>query len=54
MPVVSPRGDQSAFRTAVSSGSAALNPVEPVVIVASPLMALGCWWGLRRRLAEYR
>ena len=46
--------DQSAFRTAVSSGSAALNPVEPVVIIASLLMALGCWWGLRRRLAEYR
>ena len=46
--------DQSAFRTAASTGSAALNPVEPVVIIASLLMALGCWWGLSRRLAEYR
>ena len=46
--------DQSAFRTAVSTGSGALNPVEPVVIIASLLMALGCWWGLSRRLAEYR
>jgi hypothetical protein len=46
--------DQSAFKTAVGSGSAALSPVEPVVIIAALLMALGCWWGLRRRLAEYR
>jgi hypothetical protein len=46
--------DQSAFRTAVAAGSAALNPVEPIVIIAALLMALACWWGLRRRLAEYR
>jgi hypothetical protein len=46
--------DQSAFRTAVSAGSAALNPLEPVVIVAALLRALACWQGLRRRLAEYR
>jgi hypothetical protein len=46
--------DQSAFRTAVAAGSAALNPLEPVVIVAALLMALACWRGLRRRLAEYR
>jgi hypothetical protein len=46
--------DQSAFRTAVAAGSAALNPVEPVVIIAALLMALACWWGLSRRLAEYR
>jgi hypothetical protein len=46
--------DQSAFRAAVSTGSSALNPVEPVVIIAALLMALGCWWGLRRRIAEYR
>jgi hypothetical protein len=46
--------NQAAFRTAVSNGSAALNPVEPVVIIAALLMALGCWRGLRRRLAEYR
>jgi hypothetical protein len=46
--------DQSAFRTAVAAGSDALNPVEPVVSVAALLMALTCWWGLHRRLAEYR
>ena len=46
--------DQSAFRTAVSTGSGALNPVEPVVIIAALLMAVGCWRGLSRRLAEYR
>jgi hypothetical protein len=46
--------DQSAFKTAVGTGSDALSPVEPVVIIAALLMALGCWWGLRRRLAEYR
>ena len=46
--------DQAAFRFAVSTGSGALNPVEPVVIIAALLMALGCWRGLSRRLAEYR
>ena len=46
--------DQAAFSTAVSAGSGALNPVEPVVIIAALLMALGCWRGLSRRLAEYR
>jgi hypothetical protein len=46
--------DQAAFRSAVSTGSGALNPVEPVVIIAALLMALGCWRGLSRRLAEYR
>lgn len=46
--------DQAALATAVSQGSGALNPVEPVVIIAALLMALGCWWGLSRRLAEYR
>jgi hypothetical protein len=46
--------DQSAFQTAVSAGSGAFNPVEPVVVTASLLMALGCLWGLSRRLAEYR
>jgi hypothetical protein len=46
--------DQAAFVSAVQAGSSALNPVEPAVIVAAVLMALCCWWGLSRRLAEYR
>jgi len=46
--------DQAAFASAVRAGSSSLNPVEPVVIVAAVLMALCCWWGLSRRLAEYR
>jgi hypothetical protein len=46
--------DDSDFRSAVSKGSGALSPLEPVVLVASLLMALCCAWGLWRRLAEYR
>ncbi len=39
---------------AASLAAAALDPLEPVVIVVSLLTALGCVWGLNRRLAEYR
>ena len=46
--------DDSDFRSAVSKGSGALSPLEPVVLVAALLMALCCAWGLWRRLAEYR
>ena len=46
--------DQGDFRSAVSKGSGALSPLEPVVLVAALLMALCCAWGLWRRLAEYR
>jgi len=46
--------DESDFRSAVSKGSNALSPLEPVVLVAALLMALCCAWGLWRRLAEYR
>jgi hypothetical protein len=46
--------DQAVFRSAATAGAQALGPLEPVVIVASLLMALGCAWGLSRRLAEYR
>jgi hypothetical protein len=46
--------DQSAFHNAASAGASALNPLEPVVIAASLLMAIGSAWGLSRRLAEYR
>ena len=46
--------DEAMFGSAATEGSHALNPMEPVVIVASLLMALGCAWGFSRRLAEYR
>jgi hypothetical protein len=46
--------DETVFLYAATQGSGALSPLEPVVIVASLLMALGCWRGLSRRLAEYR
>jgi hypothetical protein len=46
--------DQATFRSAATAGADALDPLEPVVIAASLLMALGCIWGFNRRLAEYR
>ena len=46
--------DDSDFASAVSDGSGALSPLEPLVLVAALLMALCCAWGLWRRLAEYR
>ena len=46
--------DQSVFQSSATDGSGALSPLEPVVIAAALLMALGCVWGLNRRLAEYR
>jgi hypothetical protein len=46
--------DEAAFGSAATEGSHALDPMDPVVIVASLLMALGCAWGFSRRLAEYR
>jgi hypothetical protein len=45
--------DQATFRSAATAGASGLSPLEPVVIVASLLMALGCAWGLSRRLTEY-
>jgi hypothetical protein len=46
--------DQAVFRSAATAGADALDPLEPIVIVASLLMAFGCAWGFSRRLAEYR
>jgi hypothetical protein len=46
--------DQVIFSSAASAGASELDPLEPLVIVASLLMALGCVWGITRRLAEYR
>jgi hypothetical protein len=46
--------DQDVFRSAANAGARELDPLEPLVIVASLLMALACGWGITRRLAEYR
>jgi hypothetical protein len=46
--------DEAVFQSAATAGGHALDPLLPVVIVASLLMALGCAWGFSRRLAEYR
>ena len=46
--------DQAVFRSAATAGAHALDPLEPVVIAASPLMAFGCAWGFSRRIADYR
>ncbi|MBV9450017.1 MAG: hypothetical protein JO345_29435 [Streptosporangiaceae bacterium] len=46
--------DQAVFRSAATAGANVLNPLEPVVIAASLLMAVACVWGFSRRLAEYR
>jgi hypothetical protein len=47
-------GDQAVFQSAATTGAGALSPLLPTVIVASRLMALACFWGFTRRLAEYR
>jgi hypothetical protein len=46
--------DQATFKSDATAGANALDPLEPVVIAVALLMALGCIWGLNRRLAEYR
>ena len=46
--------DQAVFDSAATNGANSLDPLTGVVIAASLLMAIGCGWGLTRRLAEYR
>jgi hypothetical protein len=46
--------DENTFVSAVTQGSGELDPLEPMMIIASLLMAISCGWGLSRRLAEYR
>jgi hypothetical protein len=48
------KADQGVFTSAASAGASELDPLEPLVIAASVLMALACVWGITRRLAEYR
>jgi hypothetical protein len=46
--------DQAVFNSAAADGAATLAPLAGVIIAASVLMAIGCAWGVSRRLAEYR
>jgi hypothetical protein len=46
--------DQALFTTSATHGDGALGGLTAAMIIASALMAVGCVWGLTRRLAEYR
>jgi negative regulator of sigma E activity len=46
--------DQGVFASNAAAGSDAFTGLEAGVIVAALVMAIGCGWGLTRRLAEYR
>jgi hypothetical protein len=46
--------DQAVFATNAAAGSNAFGGLEAGVIAAALVMAVGCGWGLTRRLAEYR
>jgi len=46
--------DQSVFASNAAAGSDAFTGLEAGVIVLALVMAVGCGWGLTRRLSEYR
>jgi hypothetical protein len=46
--------DQADFASNAAAGSDALTGLEAGIIVLALVMAVGCGWGLTRRLAEYR
>jgi hypothetical protein len=46
--------DQAAFGTSAHAGESMYTGLEAAVIVLALLMAVGCAWGLSRRLQEYR
>jgi hypothetical protein len=46
--------DQAVFASNAAAGSDAFAGLEAGVIAAAVVMAVGCGWGLTRRLAEYR
>jgi len=46
--------DQATFDSSARAGQGAFTGLEPGVIAAALVMAIGCAWGLNRRLAEYR
>jgi hypothetical protein len=45
---------QATFAASASAGASAFTGLEPGVIAAALVMAVGCTWGLSRRLAEYQ
>jgi hypothetical protein len=46
--------DQAVFASNAAAGSDAFTGLEAGVIVLALVMAIGCGWGLTRRLSEYR
>ena len=46
--------DQAVFASNAAAGSDAFTGLEAGVIVLALVMAVGCGWGLTRRLSEYR
>ncbi len=46
--------DQAVFASNAVAGSGAFGGLEAGIIAAALVMAVGCGWGLTRRLAEYR
>lgn len=46
--------DQAVFQSSASGGADAFTGLEAGVLGAALLMAVGCGWGLNRRLDEYR
>lgn len=46
--------DQAVFTSNAAAGSHAFTGLEAGIIVLTLMMAVGCGWGLTRRLAEYR
>src|SRR5580700_6899835 len=46
--------DQAVFASNAAAGSDAFDGLEAGIIVLAVIMAVGCVWGLTRRLAEYR
>jgi hypothetical protein len=46
--------DQVVFSAGATAGAGAFTGLEAAFVVAAVLMAVGCTWGLYRRLAEYQ
>jgi hypothetical protein len=46
--------DQAVFSSNAAAGSDAFGGLEAGIVVLALVMAIGCGWGLTRRLAEYR
>jgi hypothetical protein len=46
--------DQAVFSSNAAAGSDAFEGLEAGIVVLALVMAIGCGWGLTRRLAEYR